>query len=443
MISSVYSYYLSQYGHKPSTKYDSLSKTQLKNTYSKVMKANSHTPTYKVDISEEAQRYAIDLKENARELRNITAELSNSSDGTMTFKKAAISSDEESIFAEYVGDGDSDVTTTFDIEVRQLATGQVNNGNFLPPNSKVLETGDYSFDLNINNLTYEFQFSIDEGESNNDIQQKISRLINRSNIGLSSKINEDSLGNTAISIASDATGLTEIKPVIFNIRPNNDDQSNNPDFVEGFDQPTNKKNTSLVNTLGLDRISQYPSNALFSINGDERSSPSNRITINKAFSLELKKTTEAPVNISLMADTDSVVESINELVTGYNRLVAVATDDKNTHFDGNSKLQKEISNIAKSYKYQLEDNGLTVSADGSIGVNRDAVLKTAENGSISEIFNTLDAFKKSVQQKAEDISINPMNYVNNKIVAYKNPNRTITDPYNLSAYTGMMFNGYT
>lgn len=35
-----------------------------------------------------------------------------------------------------------------------------------------------------------------------------------------------------------------------------------------------------------------------------------------------------------------------------------------------------------------------------------------------------------------------MNYVNNKIVAYKNPHKPVNDPYNLSAYSGMMFNGY-
>lgn len=35
-----------------------------------------------------------------------------------------------------------------------------------------------------------------------------------------------------------------------------------------------------------------------------------------------------------------------------------------------------------------------------------------------------------------------MNYVNNKIVAYKNPKYAFNDPYNLSAYSGMMFNDY-
>ena len=57
MISSVYSYYLSQYGHRTNSKYDTHTKSQLKNTYSKVVKINSQTPVYKLDLSSAAQKY--------------------------------------------------------------------------------------------------------------------------------------------------------------------------------------------------------------------------------------------------------------------------------------------------------------------------------------------------------------------------------------------------
>lgn len=443
MISSVYSYYLSQYGHKTNSKYDSHTKAQLKSTSSKVMKSNSQTPTYKTDISEDAQKYAIDLKENARELSNIAMELSNDKDGGMTFKKAAVSSDPERVFAEYVGDGSTEEIDNISISVRQLATNQINCGNYLQPNGRAIPAGDYSFDLTVNNLTYEFQFSVDESESNSDIQNKISRLMNRSKIGLQAMVLDDSLGNTAISISSEATGLSGIKPTIFNIRANNDDQSKNPDFVEGFDQPTSVKNTALIETLGLDRVSQYPGNAIFSVNGEERTSPSNIITINKTFSLYFQGTTSDNVTVNLRDDVNSIADSIDELVSGFNNLVSVASDEKNDKFSGNLKLKKEIAGIARSYQNQLEDNGLSVNADGHIKVNKEAILKAAEDGNLDNVFKTLDAFKNSIQQKADDISVNPMNYVNNTIVAYKNPNRPITDPYNLSAYSGMMFNGYT
>ena len=64
MISSAYSYYLSQYGHKGNAKYDTHNKTQLNNAYGKVVKTNSQAPVYKVDISEQgdAKKSVITLR---------------------------------------------------------------------------------------------------------------------------------------------------------------------------------------------------------------------------------------------------------------------------------------------------------------------------------------------------------------------------------------------
>ena len=203
------------------------------------------------------------------------------------------------------------------------------------------------------------------------------------------------------------------------------------------------KNENLVRTLGLDRISQFPTNASYTINGSQRASPNNDITYDKAFILNLKTVTQVPATISLLADADSIAESIEELVSGYNNLISVATDETNNQFGGNEKLRKEIQAIASSYKEQLGQSGLSVDDQGLIRVDKEEIVKKAQEGNLKDVFNSLDSFKSDIQKKAEDISLDPMNYVNNKIVAYKNPQRTTTDPYNLSAYTGMMFNGYT
>ena len=217
MISSVYSYYLSQYGHRMNSKYDTHTRSQLKNTYSKVVKINSQTPVYKLDLSSAAQKYAIDLKENARALENITQDLSDSSNGEMTFKKSAVSSNSDAVSAQYIGDSSlASDDESFDINVKQLAASQINTGNYLHPRSRLVKEGDYSFDLSINNVTYEFQFSVESSETLNNIQNKLARLINRSNIGLTATIKEDSLGNTAINIESEATGISGSSPVIFN-----------------------------------------------------------------------------------------------------------------------------------------------------------------------------------------------------------------------------------
>ena len=425
MISSVYSYYLSQYGNKSNSKYDSHTRTQLKNTYSKVVKINSQTPVYKLDLSTAAQKYAIDLKEHARALENITEDLSDGADGTMTFKKSAVSSNASAVNASYITDfGAASDDESFDINVKQLACSQLNTGNYLQPRSKHIKPGEYSFDLSINDVIYEFQFKVDNSETTNNIQNKIARLINRSNIGLTANIKEDNLGNTAINIESEATGINGTTPVIFSIKS---DDANNQ---------------LLIDTLGLDRVTQYPSNAIFDVDGDERSSMSNSITINKAYDVKLSKVTEEPVTISLKADADSIVESLNELVAGYNNLISVTNDENNNHFQGTEKLQNEIASIARSYKKQLADSGLSLNKDGTISADKEVIINADNKDALSHIYESLNSFKNSIKEKAEDIALNPMDYVNNKIIAYKNPLRSFPDPYNLSAYTGMMFNGY-
>lgn len=425
MISSVYSYYLSQYGNKSNSKYDSHTRTQLKNTYSKVVKINSQTPVYKLDLSTAAQKYAIDLKEHARALENITEDLSDGADGTMTFKKSAVSSNASAVNASYITDfGAASDDESFDINVKQLACSQLNTGNYLQPRSKHIKPGEYSFDLSINDVIYEFQFKVDNSETTNNIQNKIARLINRSNIGLTANIKEDSLGNTAINIESESTGINGTTPVIFSIK--SDDANNQP----------------LIDTLGLDRVTQYPANAIFDVDGDERSSMSNSITINKAYDVKLSKVTEEPVTISLKADADSIVESLNELVAGYNNLISVTNDENNNHFQGTEKLQNEIASIARSYKKQLADSGLSLNKDGTISADKEVIINADNKDALSHIYESLNSFKNSIKEKAENIALNPMDYVNNKIIAYKNPLRSFPDPYNLSAYTGMMFNGY-
>lgn len=425
MISSVYSYYLSQYGNKSNSKYDSHTRTQLKNTYSKVVKINSQTPVYKLDLSTAAQKYAIDLKEHTRALENITEDLSDGADGTMTFKKSAVSSNASAVNASYITDfGAASNDESFDINVKQLACSQLNTGNYLQPRSKHIKPGEYSFDLSINDVIYEFQFKVDNSETTNNIQNKIARLINRSNIGLTANIKEDSLGNTAINIESESTGINGTTPVIFSIK--SDDANNQP----------------LIDTLGLDRVTQYPANAIFDVDGDERSSMSNSITINKAYDVKLSKVTEEPVTISLKADADSIVESLNELVAGYNNLISVTNDENNNHFQGTEKLQNEIASIARSYKKQLADSGLSLNKDGTISADKEVIINADNKDALSHIYESLNSFKNSIKEKAEDIALNPMDYVNNKIIAYKNPLRSFPDPYNLSAYTGMMFNGY-
>lgn len=430
MINSVYNYYAAQYGHREYSKYDTHSKAQLKSTFGRLQKINSQTPSYKIDFSDAALKYAIDLKENARELSQIADELSDESTDSITYKRSATSSSPQVIDAEYIGDSCVQDYEPLEVTVSQLACPQTNTGNFLQPNSKPFAAGEYSFDLQVQDLTYQFEFGINATDTVTDTQQKIARLINQADIGLNAQLLTDGLGNSAISITSDATGIKGISPTIFHIQSQNSSDASD-------------SNTELVSTLGLDRVTQYPANAVYSVNGTTATSVSNEVTIDNNYVLTFFDTTgKAPVTISMNTDTDAIADSIGELIGGYNNLISVTANDANEHFEGNEKLKKDFAGIAKSYNHLLNENGLSVTDNGTIAVDRDAIISAADNGTLGDIFSGLNAFKQAIQKKAEDISLNPMDYVNNKIIAYKNPLRPTNDPYNLSAYTGMIFDGY-
>lgn len=429
MISSAYSYYLTQYGSQAMHKYDtSVAKrpSDIKRAYGRLQSLNRTTPTYKTDTSLSAQRYAIDLKENARTLSNIANELSSDNSDELIIRQNAESDNPDIVSAKYIGT-DSENVPGFSIEVSQLASTQINTGNFLPPNSKLLTPGEYSFDLNMADITYEFEFSISEHDTSKTVQDRLARLINRSNIGLKASVISDDMGNTAINIESKDTGIKGMNPMIFDINEN----------------PTAaSSSTSAIDTLGLNRVSQYPSNALYSIDGENKTSYSNDIRVNNNFNVTLHGTTnDSPVNISLKTDGDSVVKSISELISGYNNLLTV-TNSTGSTFDGTGRLQRQFANITRIHHEILSQSGFDINDNGTIEVNSNKIKDLVNSDNVKTVFEGLAKFKNSIQNTAEKISMNPMDYVNNKIIAYKNPAKATTDPYNTSAYTGMMFNDY-
>ena len=44
------------------------------------------------------------------------------------------------------------------------------------------------------------------------------------------------------------------------------------------------------------------------------------------------------------------------------------------HFQGTEKLQNEIASIARSYKKQLADSGLSLNKDGTISADKEVII---------------------------------------------------------------------
>ena len=94
MISSAYTYYLSTYGGQQVSKYDAHKKSALRSVYNNMLKANRKSPLYKIMDTENVQKYAIDLKESARALKNVSSSMTDV-DGSISgfLRKKAVSID--------------------------------------------------------------------------------------------------------------------------------------------------------------------------------------------------------------------------------------------------------------------------------------------------------------------------------------------------------------
>ena len=185
------------------------------------------------------------------------------------------------------------------MEVHSLATSQENLGFFLPGNSRAALSPDtYSFDVNINDMNYEFQFSVGENETNQAVQERLVRLINNSDIGLRASLAE-SEGRTSLRLTSEATGLTGGKDYIFAV---SDDHTS--------------KTHGAVEYLGLDYTSREASNASFSVNGEELTSPSNHMTLDQLFDVRLTGISSGaqPARIGLKTDVESLTDNVSHLV---------------------------------------------------------------------------------------------------------------------------------
>lgn len=429
IMDNAYNYFLTTYGKSAVSRYDAHKRSELRNTYNNIVKANKESPLYKLKDSKDLDKFAIDIKENARNIKNVIASLSANGEGIESAfqKKVADSSQPDIVTAEYVGNGSrDDDTASFSIEIKQLAVPQTNLGNFLRDDSLDLLPGSYSFDLNTTAASYEFRFTVNQDDSNRDVLEKLSRLFKTANIDLNSEVVSDAQGRSALKIESRQTGLRENEEYLFKISPEGGN----------FTQ-------SAFDTLGIGQVATEAHNSLFLLNGTEHTSYSNTFTINNTFELNLKGISQegVPAVVGYKTNVDAVADNIQTLVDSYNQIIRTAGKYADSQQDS-SRLIADMGNVAWTFKDDFESIGLSLGEDHSISIDR-KLLEEAVGGpdSIGNI-SILNHFKDALYTKADYASIDPMRYVNKIMVAYKNPGHNFATPYITSIYSGLMLDTY-
>jgi flagellar hook-associated protein 2 len=299
---------------------------------------------------------------------------------------------------------------------------------YLPKDTRDITPGKYAFDVSVGGQGYEFQYNIYESETNFDIQNKLSRLINNANIRLSSSVEEDDRGNAALRIESLQTG----------------DHANETAGAFTIADSSDRKVSGSVPYLGIDYVARQSKDAELVINGESVRSPSNIFLLDKHFEIKLNNISPQPgmtATVGVKPDIEAAVENITNLVDSYNGFI----NSMNTYSADVMKtnnLFAELNGITRTYQSEMEKMGISLEKGGTLGMDKDVLTDYITNSNGPDSVEVIKKFTSSILRKSNQISVNPVEYLNKTVVAYKNPGKNYTSPYTASAYSGFMFNSY-
>jgi len=431
VLSNVYNFYQADLVPRSSSnRFDAHKKKDLKEVYRSIVKISKDEPVFLMRHSKEVERYTIHMKENALRFRSDVAALGGLDDATLFNQKTAYSSDTSVATVTNAAIGELSEAELQDADaelgIDRLATPQINEGKYLPAGEAAgIDEGEYSFDVSTATSNYELQFAISPTDTNHDIQSRLARLVNNFNLGLKAKVETNGNGESALVIRSNAIGD----------RPGG--------HFSISDEETSQKG-GIVDYLGIREPATEAADAVYRVNGEEYRSSSNDIGIGGLFEVHLNGLT-APgqtVKIGIKPDVESMKDNIVALTGSYNEFLR-ATAQYVDQQPRTNLLVKDMQFNSAFYTSSLTRLGVKQEEDGTISVDEDRLKTELKNGDPAEELNTLKDFAKFALRKAKQVQLNPMDYVDKRIVAYKDPTKQhYANPYVTSAYSGMLFNGY-
>ncbi len=421
---NVYNYYSATLAKHSNSKLELHKSTDLKSLYSRIMKLNKNSPLYMVNLDSNTQNYAIGIKENAIELQQLATLLGDSDDSAFNQREVA-SSDESKVYASLLNNDYNKIPNPLSIEVAQLASHQINLGNYVRSDYQTLANKEHTFEIVTPKNTYSFSVPVGKSDHNKDVQDNLVKTINNSNIAISASL--DIRDNTsAIVLESNSVGAVanaNINGLAFWI---SDTTSGN----------------SLASVFGLNRVLEEPTDAIFTINGETHTSKINNISINNTVSMDLLAPTSEPIDIHAIADTKQVIHTVEAFVDSYNRFVDNAASNEANNKSRN-KLLNDISYIYHQSENDFISAGLSIDDSNHMVMDSARLSNSIKNGDLRELFGDNSSLRKNITRTTDKVTIDPIAYVDKLMVSYPNlAQASYPNPYVPSKYAGLLYNQY-
>lgn len=424
MIQSVYNYLVPEFMPKqPAASNNTHKKSELRSLYTHIVNLNKKSPLYKIKLSDNSQMFAISLKESSIALNNCISELSSKEESPFN-KMKVISENPNKVAANIVSEDTSNLPEPFTLELKKLAGPQINESNIVHKRSGSPKSGSYSFVVNVEENSYEFQFNIKPDSNNKEILNKLANFINKSNIGIHASVEEVDKDYIYLSMVSENTG--DIGEELFSF-----EDTNAPNMQKG-----------LAEFYDFNYIAQKSSNARFSLSGQENEALTNHLILNHSLQLDFSEPTLEPIEISYIPDADKILTHIEQFKDTYNDMINLAKEYPSEQGLSN-KLIRDMKRSFLPFKNEMEACGLYFDKEHMLRIDESLARQAIEEGDMQELFSAEHGLTRNLAKKSSYVTVNPMDYVDKKLVVYPNYSKQgITYPYSATMYSGMLFNYY-
>ncbi len=424
-MTSVYNYMLESYPIKREVMYPAHKRSELKRIYNNIVDISRRSPLYKINLSKENQDYTFGIKETVLELK---AKLSGMEDPVKAgfASKSVMVSDESVLSAKLLKEDTEGLPENITFQVSSLASVQTNMGKELMLVSRGLPPGEYEFQAKVMDQNYMLKYVHENRIENSEALRKMAEYINLAVPGVNAAVERGSASDYGrLVIMSEQAGKNG-EPAF--------------DFLD-----TDYYTTGVVEYFGLDRVQKPSSIAEFVMNDTTRQTSTNTFNLEGKLRITLSGTSEEPVSVAIVPDSEKILSSVEDVLDTYNSLVRIAqnrTQDYKEHYRA-SKLISEMKGLENIYSEELEACGIIADENGYLSVKDSLAVQAAIDGGMENLFNRENGFIARLKDKAESIAINPMEYLEKTIVTYPNrETRTYSNPYVTSMYSGLFFSSY-
>lgn len=394
----------------------------LKDHYNDIVSLNKKTPTYIIRLNEDNQEYILDLKDRSM---SIMDDIKNYYDNVdVYFKRKRAYSDNRAVDAEIVTDDYERLPEEFDIKVNQLASPQVNRGKEFYEDGMGLSPGSYSFRVNVNDHQYSLKYNVGRNKKNINIMNDIAKMINRADIGIQASVGRTADKKVYMEFESDATG-------------------NYGEDIFSFSDSQNADNAKgIVDYYGIGNVASKPKSLMFELDGNNKTSMSNEVILNKTLTLNIKRAGEDNIHIGYAADGTDAVRSVAKIVKSYNNVIEA--DNRYRQKTGEStRLADQFRLIYERHEEELAEAGISRDEDGYLVLDEKAAGKSFEKGVFQDVFSKESPFLNELEKKNKMIALNPLEYTKKIMVSYPDYSKEgFAQTYMTSMFSGMLFNYY-